>query len=190
MKIILLFVLASFFFVSGMSLAQTIDPAPADEPVPKSEPAPAGDPAPAEEPDEPANAPAPAPSAEGGSAEPAPVAEQTLTVTDGLYKAVCKSGNAPFKEKTKVSFQKSGDSYSILDQIRGAIEGEKGIWFYWYDAGGNTLSAFFKMDESKSSLASEINSAVTAHANRPRDQEAEYKARYQSYEQEAIKQAE
>ena len=192
--------------------AQPAEPAP----LPSTEPAspsvtPTVEPSspPSAEPAQPAETAQPAEPAPQAEKEAAPISEPVSVTETGItgtsatgtiYKGDCQKGDAPFKEKTSVSIQKSGDSYNFtpavgavwtlpFDQIRGAIESKTGMWFYWYDTGGNTLSGFFKMDLSKSTLVGEINSSLTAYHNRPRDQQEEYKLKYQSYEQQAIKEA-
>lgn len=183
--------LVGSLFMFGVAATQAEEPGSGDttisaEPAPTSaEPAPTSD----------ADTTPPA----GVSSEPS-APPPSGSATGNLYTANYQSGNAPFKEKTKVTIQQSGDSYTFvpavgeawnipLKDVRGAVESNSGVWFYWYDSGGSTLNGFFKMDLSKTTLAGEVNNAVAAYHNRPRDQEEEYRQKYQSYEEQAIKEA-
>jgi len=127
----------------------------------------------------------------------------TNVALSGEYVGVYKSGDATsFKKNTKLKISKDDSkTYNFnaldgsatwqlpIDTVRGAQAGSKGVWVYWF-SGDNTLNAYIEMDSSaSSSFASELTSDVTSYHQAPIESAEEAKARYESYHQEAIKQA-
>lgn len=117
------------------------------------------------------------------------------------YTGTYRSGNAPFKEKTKVRITRTDQGYDFVPQtagnpwsvavqtIRGAQAGDKGLWFYWFE-GDNTLNAFFEVEGGgASALASQIMQDVTNYNQAPIREDEEAKARYDAYFEKAMRES-
>ena len=75
-----------------------------------------------------------------------------------------------------------------VEQIRGAQASVKGLWLYWFE-GENTRHAFFEMSSGADILASTISKDVLDYHQQPVIEDAEAKARYELYRDQAIRQS-
>lgn len=122
------------------------------------------------------------------------------------YSAKVGEGQSPLAKKTKVKIQRQGEKYVFwnydekkhnqtwelgLNQMRGAHEGSRGVWVYWYGPQKALQSIYFAMKSGKASLAEEINENLKIYHQRltpMSDEEAQkYQENFKEYQEKVLK---
>lgn len=149
--------------------------------------------------------------AETSSAASEPVSPSPIEVSPPVsnaliatYAGIYRSGSLPFKAKTKLRIDQFGSSFVFqtekenkkvpafklsVEMIRGAELSAEGVWIYWFDDSGNTLCSFIEMAEGNTALAGAVNTMTLDYNQAPLRQQEKYKATYEVYKEEALKEA-
>lgn len=116
------------------------------------------------------------------------------------FGAVYKQGEAPFQKGDRLQIGYSGEALLFrpekqgrpwqlgVRELRGCTSGAKGIWVFWFSQDGVTHHSYLEMLEPGrgGELSAMCNSAVAEFYQRDSKQ---YRVRYETYREEALKTA-
>lgn len=130
--------------------------------------------------------------------KPAPAKVKSASVHG--TRAVIKSGQGPLSPKTRVDVIKTADGFELVASrgsswklpvktIRGAQVAGDLLWLYWFGPDGATLNAALDAGSSNDALSSEINATVKSYQKAPVIQNDSYRAHYETYRDQALREA-
>lgn len=125
-----------------------------------------------------------------------------LSLLANQYAAQFRQGDAPLPKKAKVTIQTQDKSFEFIpvqrgnggswllsvDKLRGVQASTTGIWLYWFNDGGETQNAFFKVEQNVEGLVAELNKAISDYYGAYSEID-EQKRRYEEYRQRALQES-